>query len=190
MGKRINAFTDDALGTMDATELAAAISTKKISVKEVTEAAIARAEKVNPTLGAIAIKMYDDARNNDKLNQDGPFYGVPTFVKDNDFIKGYPVQKGTGAFVSKVAKKNSKYVNQFFSSGVNCIGKTTMPEFGFICSTENENGMSPEIHGIQIIQRVAHPPVLLPWWPVVWCRLPLRMMVPVLLVFLHLAVVW
>ena len=138
MGKRINAFTDDALGTMDATELAAAISTKKISVKEVTEAAIARAEKVNPTLGAIAIKMYDDARNNDKLNQDGPFYGVPTFVKDNDFIKGYPVQKGTGAFVSKVAKKNSKYVNQFFSSGVNCIGKTTMPEFGFICSTENE----------------------------------------------------
>ncbi|MBK9794212.1 MAG: hypothetical protein IPP60_14245 [Sphingobacteriales bacterium] len=30
MGKRINAFTDDALGTMDATELAAAISTKNI----------------------------------------------------------------------------------------------------------------------------------------------------------------
>jgi amidase len=29
-------------------------------------------------------------------------------------------------------------VRQFFHAGVNCIGKTTLPEFGFICSTENE----------------------------------------------------
>lgn len=138
MEKRISAFCDDALGTLDATALAAAITSKKVSIQEVTEAAIARAEKVNPVLGAIAIKMYDDARRNDKLNSSAPFFGVPTFVKDNDFIKGYPTQKGTGAFNSGIARKNSKYVNQFFSSGVNCIGKTTMPEFGFICSTEND----------------------------------------------------
>ncbi len=138
MEKKISAFTDDALGTMDATAVAEAIASKKVSVKEITEAAITRAEKVNPILGAIAIKMYDDARNNNRLNHEAPFYGVPAFVKDNDFIKGYPTQKGTGAFSSKVAGSNSKYVNQFFSSGVNCIGKTTMPEFGFICSTEND----------------------------------------------------
>lgn len=138
MEKRINAFCEDALGTMDATAVAEAIATKKISVQEATNAAIARAEKVNPTLGAIAVKMYDEAKNNKHLNSNGVFYGVPTFVKDNDFIKGYPTQKGTGAFMSKPATKNSKYVNQFFSTGVNCIGKTTLPEFGFICSTENE----------------------------------------------------
>jgi amidase len=138
MGKKINAFCDDALGTMDATALADAIATKKVSVKEVTEAAIARSEKVNPVLGAVVVKMYDDAQHTEHLKTNGPFYGVPTFVKDNDFIKGYPTQKGTGAFVSKIARKNSKYVNQFFSTGVNCIGKTTMPEFGFICSTEND----------------------------------------------------
>lgn len=138
MGKRIHAFSNDVLGTMDATAIAEAITTKKISVAEVTEAAIARAELVNEELGAIAIKMYDDARQLSNINKNGLFYGVPTFVKDNDFIKGYPVQKGTGAFNSKIAKSNSKFVNQFFSSGVNCIGKTTLPEFGFICSTENE----------------------------------------------------
>ena len=138
MGKKINAFCDDALGTMDATALADAIANKKVSVKEVTEDAITRAEKVNPTLGAIVVKMYEDAKNTDKLNDKGVFYGVPAFVKDNDFIKGYPTQKGTGAFVSKIAKKNSKYVNQFFSTGVNCLGKTSLPEFGFICSVENE----------------------------------------------------
>lgn len=140
MEKRINAFCDDALGTMDATALAEAIAQKKVSVQEVTEAAIARAEKVNPALGAIVIKMYDDARHSEKLNQDGVFYGVPTFVKDNDPIKGYPTQRGItrSAFAPKAAKNNGKYVNQFLSTGVNCLGKTTLPEFGFICSTENE----------------------------------------------------
>ena len=55
MGKRINAFSDDALGTMDATALARTIKLKEGSVK-VTEAAIARAEKVNPELNAIVLK--------------------------------------------------------------------------------------------------------------------------------------
>ncbi len=138
MGNKINAFGDDALGTMDATALAEAIAAKKVSVQEVTEAAIARAEKVNTEIDGIAIKMYDDARNAALQPRGGIFAGVPTFVKDNDFIKGYPTQRGSNAFVSKIAKSNSKYVNQFFSTGVNCIGKTTIPEFGFICSTENE----------------------------------------------------
>lgn len=138
MGKRINAFSDDALGTMDATALAEAIKLKKVSVKEVTEAAIARAEKVNPELNAIVLKTYDSALNESKLNSNGAFFGVPTFVKDNDFIQGLPTQKGADAYNSKIAKKNSKFVNQFFSSGVNCLGKSTLPEFAFICSTEND----------------------------------------------------
>ena len=62
MEKRVNAFTDDALGNMDATAIAEAIATKKISVEEAVESAIARAEKVNGELNAIVIKMYDDAR--------------------------------------------------------------------------------------------------------------------------------
>lgn len=139
MEKKINAFCDDALGKMDATALAAAIASKKVSVDEVTAAAIARAEKVNPSLGAIVLRTYDDAKNTARLKTNGIFYGVPTFVKDNDFIKGLPTQKGAIAYKSKIAKHNSKYVNQFFSTGVNCLGKSTLPEFGFICSTENEN---------------------------------------------------
>ena len=138
MGNKINAFTDDAMGTMDATALAEAIATKKVSLQEVTEAAIARAERVNPALSAIVLKTYNDAKNIERLNKNGAFYGVPTFVKDNDFMKGYPTQKGSDAFVSKISKSNSKYVDQFYSTGVNCLGKTTIPEFGFICSTENE----------------------------------------------------
>lgn len=138
MNNKINAFINDALGTLDAVGVAEAIAAKKISVAEATEAAIARAEKVNGTLNAIVLKTYDDARHTENLNDKGLLYGVPAFIKDNENIKGYPTQKGTGAFKAKPAKSNSKYVDQFLSTGVNCIGKSTLPEFGFICSTENE----------------------------------------------------
>ncbi len=138
MGKMVSAFTNDALGTMDAVAVAEAIATKQISVAEATEAAIARAEKVNGELNAIVLKTYDDARNYTALVKDGPLYGVPSFIKDNDNIKGYPTQLGTGAFSAKKAKRNSKFVNQFLSAGVSYLGKSTLPEFGLICSTENE----------------------------------------------------
>jgi amidase len=138
MDKRINAFTNDALGTMDAVGVAVAISTGKISVAEVTEAAIKRAEKVNPALNAIVLKTYDEARHPALMNKNGMLYGVPAFIKDNENIKGYPTQKGTGAFVARTEKKHSKYTRQFLSTGVNCLGKSSLPEFGFICSTENE----------------------------------------------------
>ncbi|MBK9328404.1 MAG: amidase [Sphingobacteriales bacterium] len=138
MNNKINAFANDALGTLDAVGVAEAIASKKISVAEATEAAIARAEKVNGALNAIVLKTYDDARHTENLNDKGLLYGVPAFIKDNENIKGYPTQKGTGAFKAKPAKSNSKYVKQFLSTGVNCIGKSTLPEFGFICSTENE----------------------------------------------------
>lgn len=137
MGKRVNAFTDDALGNLDATGVAEAIAKKEVSVKEVTEAAIARAERANEDLNAIVIKAYDDAR---KINgsDKGAFYGVPTFIKDNDNVKGYPTQLGTGSFNAKVAKKHSRFVEQLLSTGLNYVGKSSLPEFGLICSTENE----------------------------------------------------
>lgn len=137
MGKLVSAFTNDALGTMDAVGVAEAIASKKISVAEAIDAAINRAEKVNGELNAIVIKTYDDARKQ-QMPATGAFYGVPSFIKDNDNIKGYPTQLGTGSFGAKVAKRNSKYVDQFLSTGVSNLGKSTMPEFGLICSTENE----------------------------------------------------
>lgn len=137
MSKQISAFTNDALGTLDATAVAQAIAKRDVSVEEVTEAAIARAESVNPALDAIKLKAYDDARQYRQLKKEGAFYGVPTFIKDNDNIKGYPTQMGTGAFKSKTAKGHGKFVHQFLSGGLNYLGKTTMPEFGLLCSTEN-----------------------------------------------------
>jgi len=138
MGNKISAFTNDVLGQMDATAIAESIAAKRISQAEVIEAAINRAEKVNPGLNAFVIKMYDASRKSSQVTLKGAFHGVPTVIKDSDNVAGYPTQLGTGAFTAKPAKNNSQYVNQFLSTGVIPIGKTTLPEFGLICSTENE----------------------------------------------------
>ncbi|MDB5225910.1 MAG: Amidase [Bacteroidota bacterium] len=138
MEKRVSAFSNDAMGNMDATGIAEAIKRKDISVEEVTEAAISRAEKVNGALNAIVLKTYEEARQYDKLAKDGVFYGVPSFIKDNEDIRGYPTQKGTGSFTAKPSKIHGKYIQQFLSTGLNYLGKSSLPEFGFICSTENE----------------------------------------------------
>ncbi len=136
--KRVSAFTNDALGTLDAVGIAAAIAAGDVSVAEVTEAAIRRAERVNPALNAVAQPAWDDARQGRYLRRDGALYGVPTFIKDNEPLAGYPTRKGTGAFVARTEKRHSKYVRQFLSTGLNCLGKSTLPEFAFICSAENE----------------------------------------------------
>jgi amidase len=79
------------------------------------------------------------ARDRAQSQHKGLLGGVPTFIKDNEMVKGIPTQFGTLAFKAKPAKKNSRFVEQFLSTGLNSIGKSTMPEFGLICSTENPN---------------------------------------------------
>ncbi len=136
--KQFHAFNrNDALGTMDAVALAEAIRSKQVSVSEVVEAAIKRAEQMEPHLNAIVVKTFEQALVDAKHNTKGFFGGIPTFVKDNEKMKGLPTQFGTGAFASKLANKNSKYVEQFLGTGMIALGKTTLPEFGLICSTEN-----------------------------------------------------
>jgi len=138
MEKTVSAFTADALGTSDASAIAEAIADGTILPAEVVEAAILRAERVNAELNAIVLKTYDDARKNSASKGQGALFGVPAFIKDNDNLAGYPTQMGTGVFRAKPAKRNSRFVNQFLAAGLICLGKSTMPEFGFLCSAENE----------------------------------------------------
>ena len=133
----ISAFCDDALGTLDATGIAQRISNKEISPSEAIEAAIARAESVNPQINGIAANMFDQARERAKNTFEGEFSGVPTFVKDNDDVEGIPTSHGSRAFALRPAKRSSKFVRQLHSLGLICLGKTTMPEFGLTGTTES-----------------------------------------------------
>jgi amidase len=132
----VHAFTDDALGDHDATELAARIRTGDLDPTEIRDAAIRRAEAMQPFINAVAHPDYDSGRSSSPSRPDAMFAGVPTFIKDNVDVKGLPTNQGTEAFAAKPAKQDSPFVQQYRSMGFAVLGKSRLPEFGFSASTE------------------------------------------------------
>lgn len=133
----VHAFTDDdALGELDATGVAERIARKDVSAREVVEAAVHRAELMQPLLNAVAHPDFDRAVVNAEASTAGPFGGVPTFVKDNLDVAGLPTGHGTAAFVAEPASEDSASVRQLKAQGLVVLGKSRLPEFGFSASTE------------------------------------------------------
>jgi amidase len=136
---RISAFGDDALGDHDAVGLVEALRSGKVSPAELVEAAIARTEKVNPTLNGLAYEAFDRAREraNARGSYGGYFDGVPTFVKDNVAVAGMPTMQGTDAWSPRPERRDGDFARVFLSTGLVPLGKTQMSEFGFSGSAEH-----------------------------------------------------
>lgn len=132
----MSAVCDDVLGTADAVEIARLIRTGAIQAREAIEAAIARAERVNPSLNAIATPLFESARRDAESPRSGVFSGVPSFIKDNDAVAGSPWLFGSRGLPRKPAEQSTPFVEQFLSLGLINLGKTTMPEFGLTGTTE------------------------------------------------------
>ncbi len=136
---RVHAFTDDALADHDAVGIADLIRRGELSREEVEAAAIARLAEVAPALAAAAYTAYDAPRRSG--DTDAPLYGVPTLIKDNTDVAGWPTNHGSEAFVAKPATKDGHYTGQFLDSGMTVLGKSRMPEFGLNASTEFRSGV-------------------------------------------------
>ncbi|GAB3789645.1 amidase [Nocardioides ungokensis] len=134
---RVHAFGDDALGDLDTVGLVARIQSGAVSVPEVVEAAIARAERVDPVLNAIAYPAFDRARAEARSPRGGFFAGVPTFVKDNVDVAGMPTQQGTDAYTSAPRPRDGDFARMFLATGLVPLGKTQLSEFGFSPAAEH-----------------------------------------------------
>ena len=134
MTETVHTFTDDALGDLDAVGLAAEIRSGRVGRQEVTEAAIARVEKVDPQLNAVQFACFERART--ARASVGVFSGVPAFVKDNADVAGLPTCHGSAAFVPHPARHTAAPAEQFLRQGFVLLGKSTLPEFGLTAGTE------------------------------------------------------
>ena len=136
---RISAFTDDALGHLDAVGLVEALRAGAVSPSEVIDAAIARTEAVNPALNGLAYEAYDRAKARGRLANPygGYFDGVPTFVKDNVAVGGMPTMEGTDAWDPRVAAEDGDFARAYLATGLVPLGKTLLSEFGFSASAEH-----------------------------------------------------
>ncbi|WP_227466364.1 amidase [Nocardioides dongkuii] len=135
---RVHAFSsDDALGHLDAVGLVEALHAGRVSVPEVTEAAIARVTAVDPQLGAVAVAAFDRARAEARDPRGGYFAGVPTFLKDNVDVRGLPTQHGTDAFVGRPRPADGDVARMFLATGLVPLGKTRLSEYGFSATAEH-----------------------------------------------------
>ncbi|MGJ8670604.1 MAG: amidase [Oceanococcus sp.] len=135
-----NAVKDDALGRSDATELAERIARGDVSLDEITQASIHRAQAAHE-LNAVACERFDEARNQAQWRlqpRDAarPFVGVPSFIKDNLDVADLPCAHGSQAVPRIHAKGDAPLVSQLRALGLNILGKTRLPEFGLTATTE------------------------------------------------------
>ena len=135
-----HSLTNDALGNLDATALAKKIKNKELKASEVVAASIARAKNINPDINAIVTDNFDAGlKSADKIGS-GFFKGVPTFIKDMTLVEGLPSYYGSEAFAkAKASKTTDKIAKQIFDQGFVNLGMSSLPEFGFTCTTEFAN---------------------------------------------------
>ena len=120
----------------DATGLADLIRRGEVSRSDVVNAAIERAQTLNPALNAICLPQYEAAR--DQSEVDGPFGGVPMLLKDlGQEQAGQPCTMGSRGFRNRVMVQDSEYVRRARQAGLVFLGRTATPEFGLKAVTES-----------------------------------------------------
>lgn len=126
---RISTFTDDALGDMDAVALRDALASGSVSPTEVREAALARARAAQQLNAVVTWMDAEEAI-------EGAFAGVPTFLKDNESMPGYPTTFGSRAVPWVPAVEPTRFAVHWRQLGVQTLGKSALPEFGLTGTTE------------------------------------------------------
>src|SRR5690554_797881 len=124
--------------SFDATALADLIRRGDVSAREVAEAAIDRANRVNGKLNAICHPQFTEALEQG-FPEDGPFAGVPILLKDlAQEQAGHPCSYGSRALSTNVPTRDSEFVRRARNAGLVFLGRTATPEFGLKAVTESE----------------------------------------------------
>jgi amidase len=114
----------------DGLGLAELVAKREVHPREVLEAAIQRAEALNPELNAIVTPLYEYARDRAQQDLSGPFAGVPFLLKDvHHALKGTPMSNGSRLHKGEVSEFTAEIVRRFLEAGVVVFGKTNTPEY-------------------------------------------------------------
>jgi aspartyl-tRNA(Asn)/glutamyl-tRNA(Gln) amidotransferase subunit A len=127
----------DDLCWLPALELASLIRAKKVSPVEVTEAVLARIERLNPAVNAFCTVTTEEARDAAQAaevsvmtgEELGPLHGVPVSAKDLVFTRRVLTTGGSRLFAEHVPEEDAVCVERLKGAGAVLIGKTSTPEF-------------------------------------------------------------
>ena len=118
-----------------ATELAAAIKTKEVSSRELTDLYIDRVERYDGDINAVVVRDFERGRKAAEAadaalakGQDlGPLHGVPMTIKEAYDIEGLPTTWGYPEFSENIANSDADSVTRLKEAGAVFFGKTNVP---------------------------------------------------------------
>lgn len=120
-------------GALDATAIGEAVQNGSLSREEVMQGVRERLSAAQ-VLNATVCTDFEAAAK--AHIAEGPFTGVPMFIKDLMHAKGFPTYHGSPGIPHRIEKKSDPVVKQIESTGCVVVGKSTTSEFGFLPSTE------------------------------------------------------
>lgn len=122
-----------------ATELGHLYRAKKLSPVELTDAVLARVERLNPKLNAYLTVTADHAREVARAAEaramrgalTGPLDGIPYSIKDLEPTAGIRTTYGSKFFETNVPTEDGLVAARLRGSGGVLLGKTNTPHFGY-----------------------------------------------------------
>lgn len=135
-----------AIHDLSALEQAAAIRDRELSPVDLAEHYLARIERLDPVTGAFVTVTADEAILRAKeaeravIESSGPLpalHGVPIGFKDLHHTAGVRTTMGSALHLDFVPDFDDHAIALLRRSGVNSLGKTNVPEFGYPFYTEN-----------------------------------------------------
>ncbi len=120
-------------------ELQALYRAEKLSPVETTKAALARIEKVNPTINAFmvvdgerALLAAQRSERRWRLHEPlSPLDGQPVTIKDTLNLRDHPMRAGSRTTPDMPVLEDSPEAARLKEAGAIILGKTTTPEFGW-----------------------------------------------------------
>jgi Asp-tRNA(Asn)/Glu-tRNA(Gln) amidotransferase A subunit family amidase len=117
-------------------ELGDRIRARKLSPVDLTEAYLARSEKLGPRLNAYATLTRDRALREARAAEQeigagkyrGPLHGIPYAAKDLLAAKGYPTTWGARPFAGQTFDYDANVIRRLENAGAILIGKAAMIE--------------------------------------------------------------
>jgi len=138
---RTDAF---AIGRLDAHDQAAMVRSGDIDAAGLVEAAILRIEALDPQLQSLSHRAFALARREaavlDGVATRGAMAGVPWLPKDSLDYPGMPTRSCSRSRSGVLAERGYPYVERLVAQGLVAVGKSSMPEFGLLASTEPLQG--------------------------------------------------
>lgn len=105
-----------------------------VSAFELTEAAIARIERLDPNINAVCVRDFERAREAAReadrgrtQGRDSPLLGVPMLIKESFNVAGLPTTWGIPPFKDFVVDEDAVAVAQARAAGAIILGKTNVP---------------------------------------------------------------